>query len=609
MKRPTVVPAVIAEVSTDAPGRVRRKLDKNPLAANEWEWTQQKNVWTVAAGNETVEFKCGPTGAVEKIADANCSCLLSPRCFHLLACLAVLDVDDESAVTEIDIEADAAGGPTAESKRSENQPEASADATSQLEELSAQQQLAVQTMWQEVAEFLAAGARSAGVLIQSRLLRAIHECRAVGLHRLASAGLRVVHDCRKVRLRDSDFSAETLVNDLSELMRVARQLKRKNIADTSLIGTARRRYSEISNTQVQGLFCEPIHTRAGHSGIVTYVLDTSGQLASISNVRPGEGNRIQGAWKSAIDVGRLSMSHAELSQKALLIQTGTMSIDRRLGAGKNTRVAAVDGNGWRAASVRERFQEPLTDQVQRILAVIVEEPELWPTGFDLLFLSGTIVGTNGAGCLLQLNDDQSTICLVPSDLDGSQHAEDNLEILSRADGLPVDCIARLSLETPSTAIGLAFSPRQEEATAATRQMNFNTDWGTHFNFNLHRLKTANFPNLPDAPNFVPTSASATYDGLATFRQRLEALAIGGRHSLPTKRIGDLKREALVLQEQMQPTAAALMLALVDSAVETKTSFRGVRFPADPAPLAERWLACSHYARTASLAFQTDCWLG
>ena len=47
-------------------------------------------------------------------------------------------------------------------------------------------------LWEEAAKLIATGARSAGSLSQAHWMRALHECRSVGLHRLAASGLRVL---------------------------------------------------------------------------------------------------------------------------------------------------------------------------------------------------------------------------------------------------------------------------------------------------------------------------------------------------------------------------------------------------------------------------------
>lgn len=618
MTRPSVAANVVAEVTENAPGRVRRKLDKDPTAADAWEWSVDGADCVVGTGSETVRFCVDERGQVARTDDVVCSCLLSPRCFHVLACLSVMEI---SGGEEPETDATASGESESAEQPEPEEPLSAAE-TQETFAFSDDQLRAAEMVWSEAADFLASGARSAGVLLQSRLLRAIHECRAVGLHRLANAGLRVTTSTRQLRAGDAEFSPDVLAADLGELLRVAWRVQARDAnpsPDARLVGTARRKYSEVSNLKLQGLFCEPINSRAGHSGIVTYVIDADGRLASVSNVRPGEGNRINAAWESPIDVGGLTLSHRELSARGLLVQTGTMSADRRLGTGKVTRAAAMDGDGWNADCVRKRFAEPLRDQVERTLSILVEEPQLWPAGYDLLFLCGTVIGSDGYACLLQLDGDQGTVRLVADDeAEGLPHA-DNLETLSRGSGMRLDCVARLSLSQPSTAIALAVAPGkpvdQDDATTAdpvnepAATLELLDEWPGHVNLGLHRLRSANIREIEIEPQYIPGLSALPPDGLAILRSRVEALAVGGRHSLPTGRVKELQREAMVLKEQMQPTAGALLLSLAGTALDSETSFHGVRFPADAGPLAERWLACCQYERIARMAFQRDCWLG
>ncbi len=44
------------------------------------------------------------------------------------------------------------------------------------------------------------------------------------------------------------------------------------------------------------------------------------------------------------------------------------------------------------------------------------------------------------------------------------------------------------------------------------------------------------------------------------------------------------------------------------ALQVERAFDGVRFPADPAPLASGWLAATGYAQATRAAFQRRVWL-
>src|SRR5262245_16377348 len=88
-ERPTVSPELVAAMIEATPDRVRRRLDRTPDAAASWEWQASEETWSVNTGGETVTLPHGHVVAVEEV---TCTCLLSPNCFHVLACLTSLGV-------------------------------------------------------------------------------------------------------------------------------------------------------------------------------------------------------------------------------------------------------------------------------------------------------------------------------------------------------------------------------------------------------------------------------------------------------------------------------------------------------------------------------------
>src|SRR6516225_3689530 len=88
-KRPTVSPELIATIIESTPDRVRRRLDRTPNAAASWDWQASEAAWSVDTGGETVTL---PHGHVLSMEQLTCTCLLSPKCFHVLACLTHLEV-------------------------------------------------------------------------------------------------------------------------------------------------------------------------------------------------------------------------------------------------------------------------------------------------------------------------------------------------------------------------------------------------------------------------------------------------------------------------------------------------------------------------------------
>ena len=71
------------------PGSRAPGLDRDPDAAASWVWQASEQAWSVNTGAETVKL---PHGHVTGVAQLACTCLLSPLCFHVLACLTRLEV-------------------------------------------------------------------------------------------------------------------------------------------------------------------------------------------------------------------------------------------------------------------------------------------------------------------------------------------------------------------------------------------------------------------------------------------------------------------------------------------------------------------------------------
>ena len=167
--RPTINPAVAAEITQQAPARLRKKLDRDPNVADGWEWSVSHDQCQIDNGDQQIVLKT-TDGVVQTIDSIECNCLLSPRCFHVLATITLLDVADEIA-----------------SSATESQPEDEYEDREELEPLGDKQLAAVLETQRALSQMLASGARTAGSLLQANLLRAIHSCRCHGLHRLSLA--------------------------------------------------------------------------------------------------------------------------------------------------------------------------------------------------------------------------------------------------------------------------------------------------------------------------------------------------------------------------------------------------------------------------------------
>ena len=93
--RPGIQRLLLAHLVDQAPSRLRKRLDSEPSVADSWNWTQTETGWSIQANDETVRLQ-PIEGTVQSLEDVAYTCLLSPKCFHLLACCSVLPLGDDN---------------------------------------------------------------------------------------------------------------------------------------------------------------------------------------------------------------------------------------------------------------------------------------------------------------------------------------------------------------------------------------------------------------------------------------------------------------------------------------------------------------------------------
>src|SRR5262249_6467842 len=127
----------------------------------------------------------------------------------------------------------------------------------------AKQQHAARELINNVARLIQIGVANAGVLVQSGLLRAVHHCRAEGLHRLAALGLRVIVGTNESRTHAPASDPAQLAQDIADVLETCRHVLDDKAIPTFWIGTARRKQIPVRPRKLHGLFAEPIITRSG----------------------------------------------------------------------------------------------------------------------------------------------------------------------------------------------------------------------------------------------------------------------------------------------------------------------------------------------------------
>lgn len=592
--RPRLQPLVFSEIVTAAPDRLRRKLDKHPQAAADWDWSQDGSEICIDADTAQITLRPDDNGLLHDVTQVQCTCLLSPRCFHAMAVLSTLELATPDAETS-------------DSTPDESDNAADDVAAEESQELSAEQRAAAHAMWRQAAMLLAGGLRAAGTLLQAGLLQAIHECRCAGLHRLAAHGLAVMQSVRLLREGSAEFSTADVTRDLRELLQCAWVLtSTSGDVSQTWIGVGRRKFEPVPNQRLYGFFTEPVLTRTGYAGVVTWFMGDDGQIGTISNVRPGSAARVEEAWRTAVDLGGLSAAHQQATRSTLLLQKGTRSADGRLGGGQECRAVLAGTCDWNIAAINACFAQPAHQQLARAFAARKLAEIERPAGADLLFLQGVLRGGTGQELVFTLHDRQEVLRLRISQDTPDLKYRANIEMLSRITGLPVKCIVRITPGEAGAAALLALAPASasEQASSenndgATTELRLPESWHGRVNLGCDELQRRHFSQaeqhalLEDWP-----VGSANSDGLQPLRRLLQAVVLGGRHALGGRRSARMPQEFRHLREHKFDTAAVLLGAVMNSAQASVTDMEGVRFPQDPANFAREWLAAGVYLAAA-----------
>ncbi len=561
--RPTIEGAVRAALVEAAPARLVKKLDAEPTAAEAWTWAQDGDRVTVVTDKgETVTLNGPHVSAPEQVA---CSCLLSPRCLHVL-----------SVVTRLPL----AEGASPEAPAAEVPVSASVSLTEE-------QRAAAARLFAVACATLAAGADAVGAVLQADLLRAVHACRASGLHRGAAAGIRVVRRVDALHERRPDFRLADLAADLHDLVATAAALGAPEV-EGHWIGVARRTYAPIEGLRLHGLFCEPI---VGNSaGVVTWLVAADGRLFRLGDVRPGRATRAAAAYDLGVDFGGVTTAHRALCRAGLFVQQATASPDGRLGGGKEARAASAGASSWREGPAAALWAVPLGAQLDRAFAALELPDEERPAGADLLFVEGV---TDGDGLRFEGG---SVRWVAPSDHEALCYVE-NLRRLA-APGLRLRAVLRLVPEQARTGELLAFAPVDDA-------LRLPPAWGDRVNAGLDTLQTTHLRAAGDSP--APDDAGTLPDPADALRRRLHRIALGGRAALPPEAAAEIARDAARLERRLMPRGATLLRALAVAAARADRTFTGIRKHSDPVEFARVWALASDWARDTTRAIRRAAW--
>jgi hypothetical protein len=501
-----------------------------------------------------------------------CTCLLSPKCAHVLA--VGVRLAERSAIAPVVAEG-AAELPVPK------------EPVEELVPLTDEQRRAAAAVAQAGRTILLNGASGSGKVQQEELVRAVHGARATGLHRVARAGTRVVRQVKALQKDRPDFVLDDLADDLHELLLVSRRLGEGTVT-VRWIGEGRRAYDSVGTLRLFGLFTEPILTRQGMNGVVTWMCDNRGRIWQIGDVRPRPAGQVRGVYDMAAAVGGVTLPHRRLGRDGIFVQNATASRDGRLGSGKDVSAVRAGPSRWDESGPRELWEEQLSRQLDRAYGLGR------PAGGDLLFLTGVVLGASRE--VLCVNVGDSVVRMVTETDQADVWYRENLRMLARAPGLKLRFVARLIAGRARTLVPLAIAPAAAEEGAP--HLDLPADWADRVNLGLDRLQSAHIRGIRQEAMPFPLSDDLARDPLEASRRRVLRVAMGGITAFPAESIGAVEKDANRLEAAMMPAAAAVLRGLCRSAL-TQVD-RGSAF-------AESWLAATTFDRAASKRLSRARW--
>lgn len=602
--RPTgISPSLLAALFESAPGRIRRRLDKQPNVANDWRWEANEQGVQISAGEQTVTLKTND-GIVESIEQIECTCLLAPKCFHIIACVNVLDAIESPAL-------DTDASPVVDQSHSDESTSSPISSNTGTE-VTSEMRVASRQIRNAASNLIQVGARGAGALIQAQLLRAAQQCRAAGLPALGNAALRVAESVRLVRRQSNQTDVSSLRQDLTFVLAVTESIARQTPVEPWMIGTSRREFHATDVKQLCGWFAEPILTRSGFAGVCVHLLAPNGTAYQISDVRPGPHDWVFQAYRGGIELGTTHITGSQLSRRQLTVQNLTASSEGRLGKGKTTRWAERTLPNDPPSALSTRLNEPFTHQLERVF----EEgglPEQARRGaWDLVTFQARILGAQGPALIAEETETSSVIHLRIANDHPELCFRHNLQLLARCPGVSLQVVGRLRADV-SGDVDLLAIRGSTQSDDEIPQLALPEDWCNLCNLGLDRLERHHFTKTERWGVEIELTSDAPMsrqdDGLAELERRLSAVALGGYLAVPNLGSETHRRDFQALHGRGQPIAARLqeILATAQSARMSRDTSAGTKRELDAMAFDSAVLACETYVRAARNEFQSQQW--
>lgn len=573
-EKPRISAELLAALTEAVPARIQKKFEAEPTAAQAWVWAQVQTTWTIAAGNETVTLHHQSLTIADHV---TCSCLLGPRCLHVLSVIHTLAIGVGEDSPPADSDSETTNAPEA--------PSVAVDAPEELT-LTQAQNNAARSAFEAGAKLLERGLSHATLTNLTEVLRALHQCRVHGLYRLSAAGQRVAESMRLFREKSPAFDRELFTDELTEMLTISHHLLHLPLRK-DWVGTARREYVDVGGKKLAGVFCEPVVTRTGYGGVVAYFIDDSGDYWTLSDVMPGNTSRANGAYVGGVSIGDVSMAPKELCRSGILLQSATASEEGRLGSGKKVKAVTFKPRDWNDLKV---WDVPLAQQYDRALDSRANSGTL-RAGADLLYLELEVIGA-WQESLIAKEKSGAIFKAPPIQFNPGLKYAENTKMLARAPGLHFRAIARPvegKIDTIEI-IAIGTSPQVDDATITLKLPD---EFKGRINFGFDALRVEHVAARRSSPHAVDFQVRDLDEYIHVIRKRVVAAAYGGRLSTEASSKA-LQRDSALLQTRMMTNAADLLQHVLAQSAQASRTFTGELTPFEPAKLARVWCMASNF---------------
>jgi hypothetical protein len=576
--------AINAELLADTlellPPRLRRKLDAEPALAASWPVRKepgQPQVFVDAGDDVVITLK--PVDGVVREANAIvCSCLLAPACLHrgaVASLLVIAEVIIEVATAEVTDTSGAA------------KPNRTDDESSTDESSTPAQRAAALAAWESAAPIVTEGITTSGALRVASLLRAVNLCRSEGMHVLARSALRVAEHIKLRGVNDRAFALSEACDDLRSLLQES-WLVRTNHAPQQQLGSGRRQYRETGGMRLVALACEPIVTSSGFAGVVTHLVDPSGNHFHLSEVMPGGAAQVRSKYATAVRVGETTITHEDLSRRGLIISGATAAPDGRLGAGQGVKAAPLTVNADTSHELAQNASGPSALRSKALSALMAEDDAL-------VVARVVIVGAqhNALRCRVLGDEQQDNECEVSIVAPTSHPALpglSNLQLLSRKVGLEMLVVCCVVSDHQPTLKLLSF------CAVNAVDVVFPETWQGRCNVGIDRLEPSMLRTNAQTVESRSLEAPAQYRPSDDARRALERVTAVGMVALRSAQAQDLERTAARLHQQGMTHGSRYFRDLVRLSFLNERNVDGRLRPAPVDQSASAWLACAVWER-------------